>query len=65
MAKIAYFIAAIALIGTMTAFVQVSNTRNLQATADGSVADLWEAWKSQYGKMYASPAEEAHAFATF
>jgi len=41
------------------------NQRNLSATADSSLEDLWSAWKATYGKMYASQEEEAHKFAMF
>jgi hypothetical protein len=48
MAKLTYLIATIALIGTLTAFVSIQSTRNLEQST--GVADLWAHWKVTYGK---------------
>jgi len=65
MSKITYIVASIALIGMIAAFVGTQSNRNLVATADSSMSDLWNHWKQSYGKSYASAEEEAHRFATF
>jgi len=65
MSKIIYIVASLALIGTFAAIigtVTVSQRNLSQAT---QMADLWEAWKLEFGKQYATTEEESHKFATF
>jgi len=64
MSRITYVVATLALVGVL-AFIGTSTQRNLGAVSDANVQDLWSAWKSQYGKLYATAEEEAHKFATF
>jgi len=67
MSKITYIVASFALIGVLAAFVgtfHAVSQRNLMATADSSIEDLWSAWKAQYGKLY-TVEEESHKFGVF
>jgi len=61
-------IAVIALVGVVALVATFSSVtqRNLAPASDSnSLQELWSAWKSQYGKLYATQGEEAHHFASF
>jgi len=66
MSKITYIVATIALIGAFAAiFNTMSSGATRQLSRDTEIEELWQTWKLQNEKFYATQEEEAHKFKTF
>jgi C1A family cysteine protease len=69
MSRIAYALAAIAVIGTLAAFIgtqsNVASVRNLHSLEQTEMIDLFNQWKLVHDKTYATASEEQLRFTRF